>query len=170
MSCLYHGADFVQQQNLTQLLTHAPWVAWGEKTGKNRNEKSHIKTGLSLIYYYHRRNRLDLGIMNLIYEKLEYFLSDSASGKKITNTKITPFFFSASSQLQPHSTPSFSTSSLWAVQGGGEWGAAASPHQLLSAIFSSSHFSLLHPGAFPGATGKHQCQRGVPALSWGSWS
>lgn len=82
MSCLYHGADFVQQQNLTQLLTHAPWVAWGEKTGKNRNEKSHIKTGLSLIYYYHRQNRLDLGIMNLIYEKLEYFLSDSASGKK----------------------------------------------------------------------------------------
>lgn len=98
--------------------------------------------------------------MNLIYEKLKYLLSDSASGEKNTNTKTTPFFLSASSQLQPHSfTPNSSTSSPRALHGDGKWETAASPHQLLSATSSSSHFSLLHPGAFPGATGKHLSQR-----------
>lgn len=80
---------------------------------------------------------------------------------KNTNTKTTPFLLSASSQPKHHSfTPSSSTSFPLTVQGDGEWGAAASPHQLLSATSSSSHLSLLHPGAFPG---KHlsQCGRGA---------
>lgn len=84
MPCLYDGADFAQEQNLTQLLAQAPWMGWGEKTGRTamRNlmglDENRIITYLSLS----QKNRLDLGIMNLIYEKLKYLLSDSSSGRK----------------------------------------------------------------------------------------
>lgn len=95
-----------------------------------------MKTGLSFTNYSHRQNRLDLGITNLIYEKLKYFLSDSASGgKKIQTPKL---HHSSSVLLSYNLTPSLPTSppTPGAVQGDGEGGAAASPHQPLSATFA----------------------------------
>lgn len=133
-----------------------------------------MKTGLSLTYHCHRQNRHDLGIMNLIYTKLQYLLSDSSGGKNIQTLKQ---HHSSSVLLLSYnltlSLPTPLPPPPEQCRGMENGRAVAGPHQLLSATSSSPHFpcSILGPSHGPQGNTCARVAEGLSrALCWGSWS